>query len=363
MSKKLDDLIEQLCSRDLEQSISVVHPLSKLGSIAVEPLIRIIQDENARDCWWLAAETLGLLGDKRAVEPLINLLKNPASHGAILARKYTVYALSRLSDKKAVNVLINMLHERLLQEEEEDDGTITVINEPEYETIEAVAGALAEIGEWDGIKAVIDRMLEGDFWYDHRMGEWSGEAGFQYVLATTKTDDQERLCRALSLLGEFEDKRALPILVEFLNSDQPDEVRSSAAYGLAQLRASKSLSHLLLALIDPYEQVRVHVNFGVFSLVMGDYYVSPDEPDLPSRIRQAIAELGEEKLIDVLLYVIESSLSAFGAYGVLFLKAFAPYLSHENVENRVKPALELLSSELQSAVEETLKRHTPFQPQ
>ena len=160
MNPSLKTLLDQLRQGDLETSIQASLALTQMGAPAVDPLIAIIRDANARGSWWLAAQALGIIGDKRAVPALIAILRNPLSFDTLLARKYTVYALGRLADPQAIDVLIEMLHERSHEEEEEDDGSITVYDEPDYETIEAAAGALAQIGAWRGIEAVINRLLE-----------------------------------------------------------------------------------------------------------------------------------------------------------------------------------------------------------
>jgi len=280
MSSKLHNLLEMLHSSDMRERVAASIQLIAFGDEAVEPLINIVQNENESDLWWVAADTLGHIGDKRAVEPLINLLKNPTSFDAPLARKYTAYALAYLPDARAVDVLIDMLHERSHIEEEEDDGTITVYDEVDYETIEAAVGTLAKIGEWRGIQAVIDRFLEGDFWCDCRMGEWGGESAFQYIVSSLKTDDPKRRRSAAALLGEFGDKRAVPILAALLDKEQPDEVRSSAIYGLSELRTIEALPHLLLALADPYEQSQLHAVHGSFYLINNRFQLK-DEPDFP----------------------------------------------------------------------------------
>jgi HEAT repeat protein len=359
---QLRQLLNQLRSQNLQESITASQELAKLGTVAVEPLIKIVRDENSSHLWWLAADALGLIGDNRAVEPLIALLKNPVSFDAMPSRKYIVYALHNLADPRAVDILIETLHERVRQEDEQD-GVLKVFDESDYETIEAAAGALATIGEWRGIQAVIDRMLEGDFWHDHRIGEWGGEAAFQYLLAVLKTDNQERLRNAATLLGEFGDKRAVPELATLLDSRQPDKVRHSAAYGLAELHTAEALPHLLLALTDPDEQVRLQAAFGVSYLVMGSNYMEPDEPDMPARINQALKQLGEDRLIGILLDLIHDSRPQIGAYGVLFLKAFMPYVSQETAIDRIKPALESLPGELHTAVQEVLKRQFPSESQ
>ena len=152
VNPSLETSLEQLRQSDLQVAVQASLDLAKMGEAAVDALIGVVRDPEQRRSWWLAAQALGLIGDQRAVETLIEFLQNPLSFEAMLARKYTAYALSRLANPRAVDALIGMLHERMHEEEVEDDGSVTIYDDPEYETIEAAAGALAAIGEWRGIR-------------------------------------------------------------------------------------------------------------------------------------------------------------------------------------------------------------------
>src|SRR5437868_1502572 len=115
MSDKLQDTLNQFKFGNLNESIQAAYDLTQFQNASINPLIEIIQDNNYIHIWWLAAQSLGRTEDKRAVEPLISLLKTPDSFKAMLARKYTVYALANLADVRAVDVLIGMLHEPAYQ--------------------------------------------------------------------------------------------------------------------------------------------------------------------------------------------------------------------------------------------------------
>jgi HEAT repeat protein len=66
----------------------LVDVIANFGSPAVEPLIKALQDERTDD---RAAEALGKIGDKRAIEPLIAVL--PRSEPA-------QWALERLTGQR-----------------------------------------------------------------------------------------------------------------------------------------------------------------------------------------------------------------------------------------------------------------------
>jgi hypothetical protein len=66
------------------KSLVVRHALVKIGEPAVEPLIKALKDE---DYSYSAAKALGEIGDKRAVEPLIKALEDDLSYAASALRK------------------------------------------------------------------------------------------------------------------------------------------------------------------------------------------------------------------------------------------------------------------------------------
>jgi HEAT repeat protein len=278
MTDTLEDLLQQLHSADFQVSIRAGFALGQFGQAAVEPLIALLQDNAQANRWHSIAGALGRIGDKRAVEPMIQLLQNPISFEATLARKYTAYALADLADPRAVDVLIEMLHEHDHYEEEED-GTTFFYDRHIVEIIEAAAAALIQLGEWRGIEAVVERLLEGDFWFDHRMGEWGGERAWQKLYHALQSPDGTRRANAATLIGEFGDRRATDALIGLLN-DRSEEVRNSAAYGLGELRDPKAFLPLLHARRDLDERVRLHAERGLDMIIMPGM-LSPEESQPP----------------------------------------------------------------------------------
>jgi HEAT repeat protein len=291
MTDTLEDLLQQLQSDDLHGSISAGIVLGQYGQAAVEPLIALLQDNAQANRWHSIVDALGRIGDKRAVEPMIQLLQNPISFEAILARKYTAYALAKLADPRAVDVLIEMLHEHDHYEEEEDDGTITVYDEVAVETIEAAAEALIQIGEWRGVEAVVDRLLEGDFWFDHGVIGWGGqkEQVWQKLFDSFQSADPNRRARAASLIGELWDRRATDALISLLQNDPNEEVRHSAAYGLSEIRDPKAFLPLMRALNDSYDQVRLYAGMGINALLNpGRLFVQEGDPLVPTLLQSIL---------------------------------------------------------------------------
>jgi len=102
-----------------EEVVQASDALVGIGEDAVEPLIGILQDINRHNWYcarfrtssYLVAQTLGRIGDAKAVEPLIEtLLKNDEFPDV---QQSTAEALGRIGDRRAVDPLIGALDEPL----------------------------------------------------------------------------------------------------------------------------------------------------------------------------------------------------------------------------------------------------------
>ena len=103
---RVSSLIKQLNDRDWRVRCRAVEMLGKIGDRrAVESLIMVLrlgQGEYIRE---VAAQVLGRIGDRRAVEPLIKALKDRSRH----IRRRAAQALGKIGDKSAVAPLIEAL--------------------------------------------------------------------------------------------------------------------------------------------------------------------------------------------------------------------------------------------------------------
>jgi vesicle coat complex subunit len=104
----LEPLIKALGDEDSWVGKSAAESLGKIGDKrAVEPLIKALGDKN-RSVRKLAATALGEIGDKRAVEPLIKTLEDDYEY----VRKAAATALGSIGDKRAVESLIKTLEDK-----------------------------------------------------------------------------------------------------------------------------------------------------------------------------------------------------------------------------------------------------------
>ncbi len=109
-------LISILKERGARERHCVRGLLARIGSPAVEPLIKILKSDNWSEVS-LAAQVLGSIGDKRAVEPLIELLSNsPSAVEDMYSRQWQILsaaatALGKIGSQQAVKPLIELLEE------------------------------------------------------------------------------------------------------------------------------------------------------------------------------------------------------------------------------------------------------------
>ncbi len=108
-SLSLEELVESVQNEDMEQEarLKALHALSRLGEDArpaVPALIEVLQN-GERDERWVAAYALGRIGDIRAVEPLIDAIKDEDIYAEAM------YTLSVLGDPRSIEPLIDALDE------------------------------------------------------------------------------------------------------------------------------------------------------------------------------------------------------------------------------------------------------------
>ena len=136
-----------------------------LGSPAVEPLIRLLNDEY-HDIQIAAARSLGDIGDPRAVEPLIVSLHDSYDD----VRSEAARALGKLGDRRAVEPLITILKGKAFHSVRSAAastlGTLIKVH-PSFAPVidKALAGWNAQLKEWDKQQAIIDSTRSAnDLW-------------------------------------------------------------------------------------------------------------------------------------------------------------------------------------------------------
>jgi HEAT repeat protein len=153
------------------------------------------------------------VGDFRAVEPLIDALKDPTS----VVRSHSVTALGKIGGPQACPAVISALK------------------------AEAVRNAL-DIG-------VCYRAIEAL----HRLGE----AAAEFLISALKHPDTAIRRKAATLLGKTGEVGAVDLLIGALKDEHP-RVRSRAAHALGRIGSPSAVKPLTVALKDPAPNVRIN---------------------------------------------------------------------------------------------------------
>lgn len=210
--------------------------LVSMGEPAVEELI-IALDHPAWDVRLRTAETLGQIGDPRAVKPLVRLLDDPDPHVRMQAKE----AIAKIG-KPAIGTLVTQLkHESRLVR-----GN-------------AVA-ALAQIRDPRAVKPLV-RVL-GDL--DRFVQNLAlvalvglGETGTEQLEAALRNKNPVVRQNATKALGMIGDVRAVGYLIPMLKDPEPP-IRAAAAEALGNIGGSRAFTALSTSLADENAFVRAN---------------------------------------------------------------------------------------------------------
>jgi len=233
----VEELIIALDHPAWDVRLRTAETLGQIGdSRAVKPLTELLGDQAAyvREC---AAETLGQIGDPRAVKPLVSLLDDPDAHVRLQAKE----AVAQIG-KPAITALVAQLkHESRLVR-----GN-------------AVA-ALAQIADPRVVTPLV-RML-GDL--DRFVQNLAlvalvglGEMGTEHLEAALRNKNPGVRQNATKALGMIGDVRAVDYLIPMLKDPEP-VIRAAAAEALGNIGDSRAFAALSTSLADENAFVRAH---------------------------------------------------------------------------------------------------------
>ena len=234
----INGLINQLKNNDRNVQKKAAEALGKIrDKKAVDPLIVALKDED----WQVREEAvlaLGRIGDKRAVEPLIAGLEDEDGN----VRERTAYALGNIGDKRAAEPLVTAI--------KKEDGNLRL----------TMTIALAMIGDERAVEPLVAAL--GDKSHSIRcraalgLGWTKDKAAVEPLITTLKNDGNGGVRgQAAVALGRIKDKRALEPLIAALK-DNDKQVQSRAASGLGWMRDWTAVKPLIVVLENENERVR-----------------------------------------------------------------------------------------------------------
>jgi HEAT repeat protein len=181
----------------------VINALVKLATPAFDPLIAVLKDKDVDEVpKSYVVRILGLIGNTKAVEPLIDVLKD----NSVVVRSEATKALGLISDRRATVSLIDLL-----------------TNKNEWITVRINAASL--------------------------LGSIKDERAVMPLIDELKSDITSIRSNAVVALGNIKDKRAVPLLVQIMeNPKEDDAIRANAVTALDSIGDLRTTPAILNAL-------------------------------------------------------------------------------------------------------------------
>jgi len=241
-SKQNESLVKSLI-KDLKNNTATVrrdaaNALGNLGDKnAVFPLIEVLKNDNSHIVRINAAEALGKIKDKRAVEPLIAALKNETEYGGV--RSSAAEALGEIKDERAVEPLIAAL------KDDRPPHYTGKIGDPNTQIVFSsgkvygAATALGKIGDKRAISPLVEVLGNS---YVHTEAAIAlamfGEPAVDPLIEALKGPGKNEAIIALGLIG---DKRATEPLIEIMKKERNYDV----AEALGNIKDKKAVQPLI----------------------------------------------------------------------------------------------------------------------
>ena len=225
------------------------------GSSSVDALIQALKDEDA-GVRAKAAESLGKIGDTKAVEAIMDLIRSPKGHKEEVGvntspmgtkmqpRAAAIKALGHLGDPRTADLLVG-----ILQNDEED-----------LDVRCSAARALRGIKDNERVLDVLHHKLKsGKKFLRRNIAVVLGahpvqEKSVKPLIKALRDEDSYVRSRAAKSLGRIGDRSAVGPLIEALD-DQDASVRSKAAYSLGSFKDPRAVEALISLSGDEQGQV------------------------------------------------------------------------------------------------------------
>jgi len=219
-----DDVVRALQSHDEEVREEAARALGDLGDRrAVNPLIELLGDDN-RYVRREAAKSLGKIGDEHAIPALINALKDEDRYG----REGAAEGLGGMGEKAFPSL-------------------IRAIKDEDWHVRMGAAIAFRIIGDKDALKVLIPAMKDENRFVRREVIKSLGRIGDHSVIdtliAALKDPDRSVRLRAVSALSKCNDKRVIEPLIEALN-DEDSGVRLRVIRALEEIDDPRAVDAL-----------------------------------------------------------------------------------------------------------------------
>lgn len=146
-ARAIEPFVEALVGHDSDLSKCVHRALVNFGKPAVRSLIQVLKDNKYEGRHGVVAETLGEIGDSRAVEPLIETLKE--GNYLDFEGREAVEAIAKIGDIRAAEPLMQVLEHFLKQAKSYETDWVFAWK---------VASALKKIGDPGAVESAVQTL-------------------------------------------------------------------------------------------------------------------------------------------------------------------------------------------------------------
>jgi HEAT repeat protein len=232
-NERTESLVRALADEDAETRMKAAETLGNLGDTrAVPSLTKALRDSNSK-VQRNAALALGKIGDVQAIESLIEaLLEESISY----VREAAAKALGELGDKRAIDPLFIALGDR------------------ESAVSQAAGNSLKKLGEPGGYHLYEALYVSGSDTFK-KLTKESISRLFDNVLKAIDRWDSKTREKVVWALGSIHNEHTIDFLFNIL-SDPNSSVRTAAAWSLGKIGGKRTIAPLLSALDDSSAFVR-----------------------------------------------------------------------------------------------------------
>ena len=216
-TRALEPLVQQF-KKHTSSVYSISAAFYRFGEKAVIPLTEVLFDVNAKTVHDLALMELGMIGDKRAVDPIMRYLDSVQDTGG---KRSAITALGRLKAEQAVPMIAELFEAAT-----------------DFDTRISSSMALAEIGDHQAFAVLVRELEIGSPENQHdaalAFGQMERVEDIEPLLNALKNGSANVRSAIAVSLGNLRDSRAIPALQEALH-DLDEDTRRYAQVGLDKI--------------------------------------------------------------------------------------------------------------------------------
>jgi HEAT repeat protein len=298
----IDSLIKKLEDKDSDVRMSAAEALGSIGSKkAIETLINVLTTDKDSKVRESAAFALGGIGSEKAVESLINVLSTDKDSDV---RSSTAFALGGIGSEKTIESLIDALS-----------------TDKESDIRWSATFALGRIGSELAIEPLIKALSTDKDSYVRwsaafALGRIGSELAIEPLIKSLSTDKENSIVRGnvAEALGRIGSELAIEPLIKALFTDEESYVRWRAAEALGRIGSELAIGALIEALNTTEDSAVRERAADALGHIGGERAVelliealTTKEGDVRWRAAEALGHIGSEKAIELLIEALTTA--------------------------------------------------------